>query len=426
MKRRFILLDHSIEDSTGHYLEYATRVLRAAKLEGFETILATNKRAAGIACPEADSIDNAFCNTFWENQTQSFSMPALRLLNRFFKIANKNLIDQYTHDLGSLLSRIQAKSGDLIFIPTSGRVELLGLEHYARLNNAHDLKWHLLFRRDLPEARSLTDTKERLLLYRTRAAFLKANRQFCPMNLRFYTDTEELTARHDALGAGEFSTLPIPIDDSLGTRKSRLPSPFVISYIGDAREEKGFHLLPNLITKMRSAGFDETQVQFRIQANMPLRGRTARSLQAKLQLIDQQETGVALLEGPFNSETYAQIILVSDIVLIPYCSKSYTARSSGIFAEALAAGVPTIYPEASWMAKSQTGSGSLGFRDVADIPSLLIHLMSNYTEHESKSIAYSQEWRVKHSARSLVCQLANNSIETDPACEKRQIIAVPQ
>ena len=61
--------------------------------------------------------------------------------------------------------------------------------------------------------------------------------------------------------------------------------------------------------------------------------------------------GVELIDGPFDSETYANYINNSDIILIPYNAKNYFARSSGIFAESLYAGVPVIYPLKSWMGR---------------------------------------------------------------------------
>ena len=149
-------------------------------------------------------------------------------------------------------------------------------------------------------------------------------------------------------------------------------------------------------------------MRFRVQTNLPVSGSTSKAVRAKVKLANCQQAGVELLEGPFDSNTYHQIILTSDVILIPYCLKNYVARSSGIFAEALAAGVPTIYPEGSWMAKSQLGSGSLGFKKVADLPSALAQILSNYTEFESQSIACSHEWRNKHSARNLVRHLANS------------------
>lgn len=410
MKKRFILLDHSIEDSTGHYLEYAKRVLRAAKLEGFETILAVNMRAAGIVCPEADTIEKAFSSTFWGNQAQNYGKLALGLLKNCSQITgNYKYSRQFAKELRALFLRVEATADDLIFVPTLGGAELIGIALYTGLKKAQNLKWHLLFRRDLPIPNSFFDAKARLKFARVNADFTEAKNRLKTGNCFFYTDTEELTARYGKMDIWSFATLPIPIDGTLGTKKKKLTNPLVVSYLGDAREEKGIHSIPSLISTMRSTGFDEERLRFRIQANLPLDGNTSRAARTKAKLTDYLQVGVEIIEGPFDSDTYHQLVLTSDVILIPYCPRSYAARSSGIFAEALAAGIPTIYPEGSWMAKSRVGGGSLGFKKVADIPSVLTRIISNYAEYESQSIAYSSEWRNLHSARILVRRLVDRS-----------------
>lgn len=407
MKRRFILMDHSIEDSTGHYLEYAKRVLRAAKQQGFQTILAVNKRSGPIVCEEADSIEKVFSRTFWENQVQSYGKIVLGLFKKNCPIAgNPKFSRQYATELRAFFRRIGAATDDLIFVPTLGGTELIGIALYSGFKDAQNLQWHLLFRRDLPIPISPVDIKAYFNFSRVRAAFAEADKRLDKGTLFFYTDTEELTTRYGKLGVWNFTTLPIPIDETLGTKITKHTLPLVISYLGDAREEKGIHLLPGLISALHSAGFDERRVKFRVQANLPLTGSTSKAKRAKAKLANHQQAEVEILEGPFDSDAYHQIILTSDIILIPYCPISYAARSSGIFTEALAAGVPAIYPEGSWMANAPARSGSLGYSNVVDIPSTLARLLSNYAEHESKSIGYSHEWRNKHSAKNLVRILA--------------------
>jgi hypothetical protein len=39
---RFLLIDHSILDTTGHHYEYAVRVLQAAESAGYQPVLAVN------------------------------------------------------------------------------------------------------------------------------------------------------------------------------------------------------------------------------------------------------------------------------------------------------------------------------------------------------------------------------------------------
>src|SRR5689334_10242896 len=41
---QFILIDHSIQDTTGHHYEYAMRVLEAAEQAGYTPVLAANSQ----------------------------------------------------------------------------------------------------------------------------------------------------------------------------------------------------------------------------------------------------------------------------------------------------------------------------------------------------------------------------------------------
>jgi hypothetical protein len=418
MKPRFFLLDHSIEDSSGHYLEYARRVLRAAKNEGLETVLAVNKRAENIGCPEADTLVRAFSNTFWENQALSRARRALEFI---WKTGRRNSgqcphARRYSADLQEFFQGLDATDKDIIFVPTLGVTELNGIALWSGRSDARDLQWHLLFRRDLPRSDSGIDAKCRAFA-KVREGFKNAIGSFNRGKQFFYTDSDRLTDCYGRLGTWKFRTLPIPIDETLGIKKRKQAGPYVVSYLGDAREEKGFHLLPGIVSDLRSAGWDEKRVIFRIQANFPLTGKTPAATRAKNELFGLRDDGVELLEGPFDSCAYQQMISSSDLILIPYCPTSYAARSSGVFAEALAAGVPTIYPAATWMARYGTGSGSLDFERPADLPGLTARILSNYAAFESRSIAYSQDWRNEHSAKKLVRCLVDTEMRPGAAAE---------
>ncbi|MHB8727679.1 MAG: glycosyltransferase family protein [Sulfuricaulis sp.] len=418
--KKFILIDQSIKDSGGHYLEYAKRVLRAAKSFGFKTVLGVNRNAEEVVCPDADIIDRAFTRTFWENQAIGRLALAVRYLQKSSMIAGEPRFSRaYAMELQSFFLRIGAGVGDLVFVPTLGGVELIGIALYSVLKNAASLEWHLLFRRDLPKTKGISNGISHINLARTSKSLLEFDKRFEKGSVTFYSDTEELAAQYNQLDAFHFLTLPIPIDDSLSVRKRTGQLPLTVSYLGDAREEKGFHLLPKLIKDLRTAGLGEDRVRFRIQANLPRAGTTARVRNAKDNLTRRQGPGLELLEGPFDSNKYHELITSSDIILVPYCAKSYRARSSGIFAEALAAGVPTIYPRGTWMELCHQDSGSVGFNKARDMASAVIDLVSHYPEYESHSQNFSHVWRQIHSARRLIDSLINRLPEIKAAEEAK-------
>jgi len=410
MTRQFVLIDHSIVDSSGHYLEYARRVLRAAKREGFKTVLATNKRAQNLECPEADLILGAFSRSFWENQAQAKLHTIAGFVRKQSALAGDlRSVRQFAKELGLLVAQAAITESDIVFVPTLGGTELVGVSLYSGLKAAKDLSWHLLFRRDVPPPSSWLDIKSYLTQARVRTAFFEANERFKKGSRHFYTDTEELTTRYEKLGVGKFKTLPVPIDDQSGFKKIWCEGPLYVSYLGDMREEKGIHLLPKLIASIRESGFSEAQVRFRIQGNFPADGGTRVARRAKIDLGNKKFTGVDVLEGPFDSEVYRSLVCNSDIVLLPYCAKSYQARSSGIFSEALAAGVPTIFPTESWMARNASGILAGGYKGPAQLVNCLIEMLQDYPANQKASLEYSRQWREKHSPELLVQRLLESA-----------------
>lgn len=410
MSSRFILIDHSIEDAAGHYLEYARRVLEAAKAEGFRTVLATNQRAQSIECPEADLVLKPFSNTFWENQ----ALSKFRTLKGFILKSDLMSIQpeyakKFAEELAALISQVSVAESDLVFIPTLGGTELLGVSLYSASNAAVPVRWHLLFRRDIPAPRSFFDIRSRAINWQVKASFALANAAFRSGVRCLYTDTEELTQQYKSLGVGEFQTLPIPIDPYLGYKYPWQQGPLTVSYLGDLRDEKGIHHLPKIVKALRDEGFDASLVVFIVQGNLP-NGTASRSgLRARRVLANKALSGVEVIDGPLSSEGYRDLLLGSDVVLLPYSTTHYAARSSGIYAEAVAAGIPTIHPRDSWMGRNAVGLSNSGYSKTAHIPRELKEVLLDYKKYETASLEFSKKWRTKHSAKKLLQILADNS-----------------
>ncbi|MGU3387960.1 hypothetical protein ACLBYG_25920 [Methylobacterium sp. D53M] len=138
--------------------------------------------------------------------------------------------------------------------------------------------------------------------------------------------------------------------EPLELRKRILPPdrPLVLAYLGDAREEKGFHHLPDL---MRATEADRTAPALILKSQVYYTSDYPEPacLTAAARLRSASRDRVTLIEGPLNSRDYARELLKSDAILIPYRRADYIARSSGIFSEALAGGIPVIVPTGTWM-----------------------------------------------------------------------------
>lgn len=409
--RQFVLIDHSIEDAGGHHLEYARRVLGAAKAQGLRTVLAVNQRAQPLECPEADTVFKPFSRTCWEMQAQPVPRTLAGLaLGRAAMTADPHKVNRFVTELASLVVDARMTDADTVFVPTLGGAEALAISTYSSGRAARPLQWHLLFRRDVAPRASLSNPRATVVRWRIQSALKQAARRFGAGVRYLYTDTEELTERHDQLGASSFQTLPIPIDDRLG-RKCLHDGhrPLVVSYVGDLRDEKGIDLLPGIVASIRRAGHGPGRVRFRIQGNLPVAGVTARTRRARAALeAASQDEGVELVQGPLSSDDYMDLMLHSDVLLIPYSPIHYAARSSGIFVEALAAGIPTVHPRHSWMGRNAADRLGFGYSTPSDIAAGLEDMIVNYPRYEAASRAHAPAWRERHSAARLISLLQAN------------------
>jgi hypothetical protein len=462
--RKFILIDQSIKDAGGHHLEYALRVLKAAKNLGFKSILGTHKECGDVISEHIDIVDKAFSHTFWENFQSEFialdpkerrlinkikikkdqliydlmcsslgfsymaahqglSIPdmfsrygsatsgkrlsavtilsgyflarlndirrksskkfdrfsnATRRLKRFMWMTFVGLLgltlspillpyiltrwnrifgrsnvyaSQFSEDIQRLLVRVNAANGDIVFIPTLGNVELIGSSICSDRLPFQNLAWHFLFRRNLFQGREPSYQLQIEKQFKVLQAFSAYKLGASGANVSFYTDTDALTEQYNRLGLFKFTTLPIPLDESLERSKDANDRQVNITYIGDARDEKGFPLLPRLVGDLRAAGYTENEIKFTFQSNFNVPGGELGSRIAKAELSMDLLEQVNLVDGPFDSDEYTNLVNKADILLVPYDAYNYYARSSGVFAEALVAGIPVVTSDKSWMSQ---------------------------------------------------------------------------
>jgi len=171
--------------------------------------------------------------------------------------------------------------------------------------------------------------------------------------VRFYTDTEPLTRQYNDLGVVRFDTLPIPVPSSFCRPRDperTTDSIMTILFAGDARIEKGFQLLPSLVAELKRESPGGTPPRFIIQSNFSVPGGEPVAARARRELQSHAKNGVRLIDEPLQPGAYCAIFHASDISLIPYDPLEYRARSSGVFAESVAAGLITIVPSGTWMA----------------------------------------------------------------------------
>src|SRR5206468_2501175 len=96
--------------------------------------------------------------------------------------------------------------------------------------------------------------------------------------IRFHADTQPLSEAFAALCRVPVATAPIPFDQSLllAALEVRPPrrtgDPLTITYLGDARGEKGYHHLPQALSHLWKDYLAKGRVRLVLQSNFSIPG----------------------------------------------------------------------------------------------------------------------------------------------------------
>lgn len=275
-------------------------------------------------------------------------------LHRLFDIRRGQM---FAKDTERLFRHLTLEEGDIVFIPTLSEVEMRGLLWYFRKDpRSAKATWHLVFRRNIYLGREPQYQGQEESLRPLRLAFLKFKEALGGQKVFFYTDTEKLTAQYNRLHVAQFRTLPIPVSkeftrDILDQRSQAKGMPLRVIYAGDARCEKGYQFLPRIVQDLWADYVETGKVVFAFQSNFNIREGEPEVVIARSQLQNFPKDKVTLITDPLSTEDYVNFLLSGDIVLFLYDRDNYYARSAGILAEALAAGIPVIVPAGTWLAE---------------------------------------------------------------------------
>lgn len=469
---RFILLDPSLVDTAGHHYDFARNVLDAADGLGRSPVLAGHRRCLPSACGRWP-IRRTFRDGLWTHQAGDTGlrlagylasacrrMPgfAARAVSRAQEWRDGWRARRLAVDIGHVMDELGPLPGDLVFIPNATLSEVLALTKLLAENRAARLaSWHLEFRYNLFERGELHRATRWHAARRLQRALRSLRRGRGGERVCCYADTEELTDQYEALRAGPFVTLPIPVDpafrpggrdvlplDEKGVEETvtehSAARPLRVAYVGDARIEKGYARLPELIGQVWRDLVLPGRVQFIIQSNCSRAPSERGARRAAGELRSMQSPAVQIVSRPLESTDYRELVLAADLLLLPYCPLAYETRSSGIMAEALAAGIPAIVPSGTWLAgqlrdqilahrgelKSlgvwPAPAGAWDEIETTGTPSslptgrtgvvcaegpdglarALLEAEAHYEHYRQTARAFSERWRQRHGSRRLV------------------------
>lgn len=249
--------------------------------------------------------------------------------------------------IAQVIDKFSLSDGDHVFLPTMGWHDLTGLQQFLS-RGAHESlpHFHLLFRRNVYDGyEDEWDTQE-FAIHPLRTLFARVLATKGADRLRTYTDTDALTSQYARLAAPGLVTVPIPTP-AIGARRVSKSQRIRLSYLGDARREKGVEHLPELLQSIERS--PRSRLSLSMQWYLPS-GQTPVEMIGALEKMHRSRSGrLRISEGYLDSRQYADEIADSDAILILYDRAQYIARSSGIFVEAILAGKPVLATAGTWM-----------------------------------------------------------------------------
>jgi glycosyltransferase involved in cell wall biosynthesis len=113
-----------------------------------------------------------------------------------------------------------------------------------------------------------------------------------------------------------------------------------------------------------------------------------------------------VVAGPLSRNAYLRQLLDCDLVLLPYWASNYAMRASGVFADALAMGVPVVVPAQTWMADrlgEGWGAGEVfTHSDVAEIRESILRALASLPALKARAAQRQSAWRAAHSVSAYL------------------------
>lgn len=355
---RVLFVDAGLRSEQGHYLAWIEAVQAVFKRNGSRCVVLGGRGAPPGVRPALQTPGGAFSEAWRAARPAAFALAQRglsastdagprRLLRGPMRLVAeadrqlRRLQDPEGSESRALsLGKSQAEDvkralradplgpGDLVVFPSAGEVETAAVLHLlATDEGARRASWRLMYRHPPQEGGGL------LCRLAHRAVRTGAD-------VVLLSDTQQLVrAFHDRAGLAS-RLAPIPHTRAQAPAKRTDGSPKVV-YLGDARTEKGFALLPAVVAAVRARP-ELASARFVFQTIFNVPGGEIPCARALADLRRLADPNVELIDRVLDRRAYEAMIGAADLVLGLYDPKAYRERSSGVVSEAVAAGVPVV------------------------------------------------------------------------------------
>ncbi len=423
MKRLFIA-DPSLKDIRGHHYMMTREATRSAQRLGFDVVWLCSAGFSGALDNENATVAPVFQASMYDaymGQQQQINRPGL--LDRLIrKLSGRPVTPPpaapsggFFEDLRTAMTQWRIGPQDRILLHTADGESLPAVARIVKETPLNALPiFHMATPYDplgvMPKRHGMEGFEETLEHLKDTGALGR--------NLFLYAENAYLAEHLSQIWPAIVRPLPIPasapLANAVGDARTRLcekldlqPDSFLVVSLGSARLEKGFQHIPDIVEQTFQRAPVATpakgEISFILHASPQIVGRDPKITEAINRLQARPEGQAHLLLEPLSDDDYQDLLLASDVVLLPYGEHEYRVRGSAVVTEALAAGKTIVATANTYPGKAAQAHGGLTANDPSGFADAILEVYGARmafsarakSEHEKFVAANSMEsyWR---------------------------------
>jgi hypothetical protein len=383
-----IILDNNLLDHRGHHLALATAISNAAIALGHPVSWHTHRHFDVTLAPKNVNIEPVFSSSMYELYARG--------------LGHMDLSWEYANVLSALIRQRQGQRCLILIHSADAHVYRAVHQIRPELQGCQPIELHLCtpYEPSLMPGAKAADTNVGECLCGLGQAGV------CDVTVFLWGETDRLAEYYRRFTRAPVVTLhlPAPTWASPDIALGRDGSPLKLAFLGAARDEKGFHKLPELVRAIRADAEVRDRITFDFQCAAPIIGHS-RVAEDAIEQLKSFGRIVKLRDQPLSVEQYANAVNGCDAVLFPYKLSNYFARGSGIVIEAYSAGKYLVGQSGTFADDLEDfGLARLGPTPEDWLASIRQLALDTYTARTFASAAGNQ-FKTLHSATAYVRRL---------------------
>ncbi len=220
------------------------------------------------------------------------------------------------------------------------------------------------------------------------------------LGLYLYADTHEAVAAFQ----NHFKiTLPywamFSVSEFTKTKKEEEKNKIRFCYPGNVQQAKGFDVLAAALQKT-----DLSAAEFYVRTFISYLKKEAK---AWIDAVPQHEN-VRILPGSLTVEEYSDLLINSDVILLPYRAADFGGRTSGIFADAIDLEKPVVITRETWGGNytARYGNG-VTFSDgnAEEMTGAVREVLQNFTKYKTAAKNAKELWAEVNGIENFIDEL---------------------